>query len=70
MVIPPKENYVPGMPENKMSEKGEMKHEDRGQAGKGSIKSEEKVGSCNGDGIRFPVHDYDGMAMPKKPGGA
>jgi hypothetical protein len=61
---------MPGKPENRESMKGEPKHEDRGQAGKGSIRSEEKVGSCNGDGIRFPVHNYDGMAMPKKPGGA
>jgi hypothetical protein len=50
--------------------KGEPKHEDRGQAGKGTIKSDLKVGSCNADGIRFPVHNYDGMAVPKKPGGA
>ena len=33
-----------GKAENKASMRGEAKHEDRGQAGKGSIKSEEKVG--------------------------
>jgi len=46
---------------NKQSEKGMMKREDRGQAGKGSIKSEEHVGSSDGNGIRFKVHD-----MPDK----
>jgi hypothetical protein len=59
---------MPGPNENKKSMKGEPKHEDKGQAGKGSIKSEEHVGSSDGNGIRFPVHNYDGMAIPKTPG--
>lgn len=50
---------------NKASMKGEAKHEDRGQSVKGSIKSEEHVGSSGGHGIRFPVHNYDGMAVEK-----
>jgi hypothetical protein len=60
---------MPGKAENKASERGMAKHEDRGQAGKGSIKSEEKVGSSDGAGIRFPVHDFHGMESVKTPGG-
>jgi hypothetical protein len=58
---------MPGKPENRESMKGEPKHQDRGQAGKGSIKSEVKVGSSDGNGIRFPVHNYHGMEGPKRP---
>jgi hypothetical protein len=49
---------MPGKAENKMSERGMAKHEDRGQAGKGSIKSEEKVGSSGSHGIRFPLPNH------------
>jgi hypothetical protein len=49
--------------------KGEPKSQDKGQAGKGSIKSEEKVGSSDGHGIRFPVHNYGGCGSVKSPGG-
>jgi hypothetical protein len=52
---------------NKASMKGEPKHEDKGQAGKGSIKSEEKVGSSDGNGIRFPVHNYGGCGSVESP---
>jgi hypothetical protein len=60
---------VPGKPENRESMKGEPKSQDKGQAGKGSIKSEEKVGSSDGNGIRFPVHNYGGCGSVKSPGG-
>jgi hypothetical protein len=48
---------------NKQSMKGDPKHADSGQAGKKSVKSDLKVGSSDGDGIRFPVHNYTGMAV-------
>jgi hypothetical protein len=54
-----------GKAENKMSEKGMPKREDRGQAGKGSVKSEERVG---GGSLHFPVHNYHGMEGCKTPG--
>ncbi len=50
-----------GKAENKAAMKGMPKHDDRGQAGKGSIKSELHVGSSDSNGIRFKVHD-----MPDK----
>ena len=49
---------------NKQSEKGEARHTDRGQAK--SIKSEERVGSSDGKGIRFPVHNHRGMGEVDK----
>lgn len=58
---------MPGKPENRESMHGEAKRQDKGQAGKGSIKSEEHVGSSDGAGIRFPVHDFHGMEGLKTP---
>ena len=49
---------------NRQSEKGAPKHEDRGQPK--SLKSEEKVGSSDGNGIRFPLHNHNGMGEVDK----
>jgi hypothetical protein len=58
---------MPGKPENRESMKGEPKHQDRGQAGKGSIKSEEKVGSSGPHGIQFgiPPHPDKSVMSPE-----
>lgn len=49
---------------NKQSERGAPKHEDRGQPK--SIKSEEHVGSSDGNGIRFKVHNHPDKSVVTK----
>jgi hypothetical protein len=60
---------MPGKPENKWSEKGEAKGHGKHPAEKVSKIESEHVGSSDGNGIRFPLHNHPDKSVVT-PGGA
>lgn len=51
---------------NRQSMRGDPKGMDKGQPK--SIKSEEHVGSSDGNGIRFPIHNHPDLSVVRPKG--
>lgn len=56
---------MPGKNENKSSMKGMARESGHPK----TVKSDEKCGSSNGDGIQFPIHNHPDKSVVR-PGGA